>query len=76
MAQRNRVETGPIHRLDPSDPRHSDHPSHDDQWLEFAKEIGWLMAAEADMLIFKPRGGKNENRKLQPRRKRRRTAAA
>jgi hypothetical protein len=38
--------TGVFHKLDPSDPRSPDHPSHDEQWDELAKAIGRRMARE------------------------------
>jgi hypothetical protein len=46
---------GTVPRLDPSDPRHGHHPSNEEQWLEFAREIGRMMAmVGGDMSLFNP----------------------
>ena len=74
-AQQQETEaTGPVLRLDPSDPHHHNHPSHDEQWLEFAREIGRMMAiVGGDGLLFQEstkKRGEQENLRPRGRRKR------
>jgi hypothetical protein len=35
-----------IRSVNPIDPRHIDHPCHDEQWLELARAIGRMEARE------------------------------
>jgi hypothetical protein len=42
---------GKMRALDPSDPRSLNHPSHKEQWLEFARVLGRLEAREEYAVI-------------------------
>ena len=42
MSEKQKIE--PVRLLDPTDPRHIDHPSHKEQWLELARALGRLEA--------------------------------
>jgi hypothetical protein len=57
---------GTIRQLDPADPRNLNHPSHKEQWLEFARVLGRLEAREEYALIHnndeRSTDGKAENR--------------
>lgn len=44
VLQFKRRQQGAIQPLDPSDPRHIDHPSHEAQWRELARALGRAMA--------------------------------
>jgi hypothetical protein len=51
VSRKSEGQKAVIRPLDPSDPRSLDHPSHREQWLEFARAIGRQMArAERDGL--------------------------
>jgi hypothetical protein len=62
-----RKPRGIIRKLDPGDRRNPSHPSHDEQWLELARELGRAVAdRDWDRLHGTSGGGNEECRRILP----------